>query len=225
MNRVINTTNAVNKSESLEIEYKLVTQCPKCSIASEGHVVSAYYSEPINNSERDYLLYYCPHCSSCYFVTYRKSFTSTREDVVSVFPSYKGKSVFPEEIELISPKFIEIYNQALIAENSNLTALSGIGYRKALEFLVKDYCIYNHKDLDNKISEMPLAKCISTYIDNPKIKATATASAWIGNDETHYVKKHIDYNVMHLKSFIRSLIGYIEIESSCSEAMNFIYKD
>jgi hypothetical protein len=36
----------------------------------------------------------------------------------------------------VSPTFVEIYNQSLAAEAMRLSQLTGIGLRKALEFLV-----------------------------------------------------------------------------------------
>ena len=48
---------------------------------------------------------------------------------------------FDEIIQNISPSFPEIYTQASAAEEMNLTQICGMGYRKALEFLIKDYLI------------------------------------------------------------------------------------
>lgn len=74
-----------------------------------------------------------------------------------------------------------------------------MGYRKSLEFLIKDYAIAFHPDKETDIVKSQLSPCINEYIDNKRIKSLATASAWIGNDETHYTRKHEDYNVEHLK--------------------------
>ena len=63
-----------------------------------------------------------------------------------------------------------------------------------------------------------LSPCINTYIDNPRIKTLATASAWIGNDETHYVRKHEDYNLEHLKIFISATVSFINSELSYLKA-------
>lgn len=60
------------------------------------------------------------------------------------------------------------------------------------------------------IKSLMLSPCINKYIDNPKIKTLATASTWLGNDETHYVRKHEDYNIEHLKVFISSVAAFIE---------------
>lgn len=38
----------------------------------------------------------------------------------------------------VSPQFVEIYNQAKAAESFQLDQITGLGLRKALEFLIKD---------------------------------------------------------------------------------------
>ena len=52
----------------------------------------------------------------------------------------KSKS-FSTIIKDISPSFDSIYNQAFCAEQLSLDQICGVGYRKALEFLIKDYQI------------------------------------------------------------------------------------
>lgn len=69
---------------------------------------------------------------------------------------------------------------------------------------------------------MFLNNCISTYIDNDKIKALAKASTWLGNDEAHYVQKNVNYTVQDLKRFIRTVVAYIEYELTYSEALELI---
>lgn len=68
------------------------------------------------------------------------------------------------------------------------------------------------------IKSLMLSPCINKYIDNPKIKALATASTWLGNDETHYVRKHEDYNIEHLKVFISSVAAFIESDLAYAKA-------
>lgn len=138
------------------------------------------------------------------------------------YPTPSETTSFSKEISMLTPKFIEIYQQAEKAENSGLTELCGIGYRKALEFLVKDYAISNHPNSKEQIESFMLGKCITDYIDNEKIKTLAKASAWLGNDETHYVRKHQNYNVQDLKRFIKATVAYIEYELSFTEAFDLL---
>jgi len=52
-----------------------------------------------------------------------------------------AEKAFPKEVEKYSKNFIVIYNQAFTAEINGLTEICGLGYRKAFEFLIKDYLI------------------------------------------------------------------------------------
>ena len=90
------------------------------------------------------------------------------------------KQAFSKVIEELSPTFIEIYNQSLAAEAAGLNQLNGIGLRKALEFLIKDYCIKQNSDRKNEIKECTLGKCIENYIDDVNVKACAKKSRMAG---------------------------------------------
>ena len=51
---------------------------------------------------------------------------------------------FPSEIEQLSPKFIQVFTEARAAQGMGLTNLVGLGMRKALECLIKDFAISAH---------------------------------------------------------------------------------
>ena len=103
-----------------------------------------------------------------------------------------------------------------------LTELCGIGYRKALEFLVKDYAISNHPEFKEQIESFPLSKCITDYIDNEKIKTLAKASTWLGNDATHYVKIHESYGINDLKTFVHAFVTFIDADLAYENALKLI---
>jgi hypothetical protein len=124
----------------------------------------------------------------------------------------------------MSPRFVEIYHQAESAEQFGLTELCGVGYRKALEFLVKDFAISYYPGESEKIRALQLSPCISSYIDNQQLKDLARASAWIGNDETHYTRKHEDYNLEHLKTYIDAIVSYITFNLTAQEAQELLSK-
>jgi hypothetical protein len=52
----------------------------------------------------------------------------------------------PPEVAAISPQFVEIHGEAAVAEERGLKQVAGCGYRKALDFLVKDFCISESPD-------------------------------------------------------------------------------
>lgn len=90
--------------------------------------------------------------------------------------------------------------------------ICGGGYRKALEFLIKDYL---SKDLNEEESKQiklkTLGNCIKDNIDNDQIKSMAQRAAWLGNDEIHYERKWEDKDLQDLKKFIDATIYWIEM--------------
>ncbi|MFD1899224.1 DUF4145 domain-containing protein [Enterococcus termitis] len=132
------------------------------------------------------------------------------------------KVELPENIEKVSPNFVEIYSQATTAESEKLNQIAGVGYRKALEFLVKDYAIRYNPDETEKIKTMLLGPVIKQYLsDFKKLQTLATAATWIGNDETHYVRRHEDKDIKSMKRFIRAAAQYIAAEYDTEDATDF----
>ena len=119
---------------------------------------------------------------------------------------------FSETIQSISENFITIYNQAFAAEQQNLTEICGVGYRKALEFLIKDYIILNKPTEKDKVEKKMLGSCIADYVDDDRIKTVAKRAVWLGNDETHYIRKWDGKNLDDLKRLIELTVHWIEME-------------
>ncbi len=119
---------------------------------------------------------------------------------------------FSENVSSISPDFIKIFNQSEIAEQQRLTEICGTGFRRSLEFLIKDYAKKTTPDKEDELKKMLLGNCIEKFIDDKKIKAIAKRAAWIGNDETHYERRWLDKNLEDLKRLIELTVHYIEME-------------
>jgi hypothetical protein len=118
---------------------------------------------------------------------------------------------FNEEIEEVSPNFVKIFNQSFHAEQQGLTLISGIGYRKALEFLIKDYLIYLDNEKEEEVLKKPLSQCINE-LENSNIKEMAKRAAWLGNDEAHYTRKWEDKDVNDLKKLIDVTVYFISMD-------------
>lgn len=132
---------------------------------------------------------------------------------------------FSPVIQSLSPDFVEIYKQALSAELSGLDRIAGVSYRRAVEFLIKDFCICKHPEKADDIKSKFLGEVINTYLKAfPKILSLTTACTWIGNDETHYVRRHLDRDINDLKQFIESTQLLISAELSADDALEFTSK-
>jgi hypothetical protein len=119
---------------------------------------------------------------------------------------------FSESITETSLSFTVIYNEAFSAEQENLSEICGVGYRKALEFLIKDYVILKNEQEKDKILKMQLGNCIKAYIKDERIKSVSKRAVWLGNDETHYVRKWETKNLQDLKKLIELTVHWIEME-------------
>lgn len=131
-------------------------------------------------------------------------------NLIGVAPKNAKKSEFSKTILDISPSFVEIYDQAIAAEAGGLSEMVGIGFRKSLEFLIKDFAISQKPSEEKAITKAFLGKCIKDYIDDPNVKKCAKRATWLGNDETHYVRKWEDKDVIDLKLLIRLTVNWIE---------------
>lgn len=215
-------SNLRRASTSFSIE--LPRQCPHCNKGLEPKFLSAYHLDGTHKSVL-FVLFFCPVCDSCFIGVYgiaHHGYGSSSTYLIHLFPYGDEKTIFSDKLVELSPSFVKIYHQAEKAEQLGLDEICGIGYRKALEFLVKDYAILMNPESEDKIKKQNLSPCISEHIDNPRIKALATASAWIGNDETHYVRKHQDYDLSHLKAFVSAMVSYVDSELHYLEAYAFL---
>lgn len=122
-------------------------------------------------------------------------------------------------ISRISPDFCAIYEQAEEAYLLGLVLVAGPGYRKALEFLIKDYIIGELAIERASVENAKLGTCIQDYIKSEEIRETAKRAAWLGNDETHYMRKWKDKELTDLKKLITLTIHWIEMKTLTAEVM------
>ena len=212
------------ETKEFEIEYPHI--CPLCATAVDSPVLSStYVKDSITGNPNLFSTFFCNKCEQCFlgYYKHKNDKYSKQTYLVGFFPQdHFEEKEFSKILHDLSPNFCRIYNQAYQAEQSDLDELSGIGYRKSLEFLIKDYAISLNENDNEKISKMPLSNCINEYVDNKRIRKLALASAWIGNDETHYTRKHQDYNVDDLKLFINAAASFIESDISSMKAEELI---
>ena len=191
--------------------------CPLCDFAIEAldqDRVTICPERDVRNPIVE-MLYLCPRqrCNRFFIARYRSEpFPRDRYGGLILFdcvPFAPTSAQIPAEVAKISPDFPKIYDQALAAEAYGLDEITGGGFRKALEFLVKDYCIHLHPEEGEKVRRMPLAQCIAEYVDRSQITTVASRASWLGNDELHYVRRGESHDIETLKDLIRLTINWI----------------
>jgi hypothetical protein len=132
--------------------------------------------------------------------------------LVSIFPDSPQDRSFAPSIVETSPQFASIYNQAAAAEVYRLLDVAGPGFRKALEFLIKDYAISIHPNDADAIRKDQLMSVIKKHFTDTRMSIVFSRAAWLGNDETHYERRWIDHDLNHLKQLIDASVHFIEME-------------
>lgn len=191
---------------------ELPNKCPFC------HHLHIPEADSISSKSYEILIitFKCTNqdCNELYLGYYKKNqwAQESRYDLegVSFGKAYVYK--FSESINKISTRFEKIYNQASQAEQKGLDEVCGPGYRKALEFLIKDYAVEKFQSKKEEIKEAKLATVIENFIESEKIKEVVKRAAWIGNDETHYERKWEDKDLSDFKDFINLIVKWLEEE-------------
>lgn len=208
----ISAVNALGQTVGLCL-LSLPDECPRCHRNVQAQLIYSYVALEI---QRCQVVFRCTNqrCQELFLAGYVVQQTTTgpyqNAELQSVTPLAPRQHDFPESIAALSPSFVEIYNQALAAEEHEMDQLVGIGLRKALEFLVKDFAIGEHPGKSDAIKAATLSNCISEYIADPNVKICANRATWLGNDETHYIRKFENKDVQDLKVLVRLTVLWIE---------------
>ncbi|WP_227005613.1 hypothetical protein [Bacillus paralicheniformis] len=203
------TPNRRPPLENFNLERK-PEKCPLCNSIQDPSFVAAF---KLSHSKIE-AIFRCNKalCNSLFISILSKSRPISDMYTVNFsYPTRPKRVDFDVDIENISPLFVEIYNQANKAESSYLHHVAGMGYRKSLEFLIKDYLIKHKGEDEETIEKEFLGKCINQYLSD-NIKKVAQRATWLGNDETHYHRVWEDRDIQDLKRLINLTVYWISSE-------------
>lgn len=213
----ISALNVKGAKIPVTIDVEKIDYCPICHKGIEPIIFNNYLiGEDLGILQR---LYRCPRnqCGRIFLANYYRS-TGGVYGLNNLEPRQHEEPPLPDLLKENFPDFCEIYKQAIIADEMNLKEITGMGLRKSLEFLIKDFVIKKLKN-DNvgeeKINEVKksfLGTCIEKYISDSTIKRRAKRAVWLGNDETHFFKKWPEKDLTDLKNLIEITISSIEAQ-------------
>ena len=208
-------------------EVNVENVCPICNYGIDmavGSVINYHDLHSVDQKQFSIIsIHGCPHCNCGFIVQHNMIAQEQNNGVYGVTIKYveTSQSTFPakssckdiyEDIRNISPKFYDVYKQSLIAKNSGLSELYGMGFRKAIEYLVKDFAISENPDKQSAIESSTLHSCIETYFKDSDARTDLLACKWLGNNETHYVNSNDSDDVRLLENLIEDTLYYIHRE-------------
>ena len=183
--------------------------CPICHRHSELEILRA---DITNQGAGVQVVYRCAYqaCRS-FFIGYYGP--KGQSELLSVKPIKPLTSQFPEAVTKISPTFIAVFAEAEEAAQLGLSQIAGPGYRKAFEFLIKDYAkTLAPPDKSAEIEKKFSGAVVAEYIHDARIQAVAKRCLWLGNDATHYLRRWTSHDVGDLVRLIKLTANWIEIE-------------
>jgi hypothetical protein len=183
-------------------------KCPICHRHSEVQFVQADATE---QDTRVQVVWRCAFagCRS-YFICYYGGLGEGK--LLATKPIKPDTTSFPESVTQISPTFVQVFVEAEEATQLGLAQIAGPGYRKAFEFLIKDYAKTLAPSQAATIESKFSGAVVNEFIRDARIQAVAKRCLWLGNDETHYLRKWSDHDVNDLITLIRLAANWIEIE-------------
>ena len=188
-------------------------KCPRCHRTIQPKIVS---TAVLNETRKAQAVFRCTsqRCQELFIANFDFEIPRANKPagfyLQSIAPWRPVATSFPDTIVEISPNFVAIYNQAIHAEAEGLDQIVGIGLRKSLEFLIKDFAVSQNPELTKEIQRTMLGPCISLYVNDINIKECAKRAAWLGNDETHYIRKWVNQDIQDLKLLIRLTVNWID---------------
>lgn len=186
------------------VKYWIPKKCPHCSNAISVDMRKMETFPYTQNKNVDILLHNCPNCFKYFIACHLRNKKENTNEFISSYPNFVEHQ-HPEIVTKFSPRFVDIFKQAHIAEQMNHLELAGTGYRMALEILVKDFLISEYPHEKDKVEKMTLYECIKNYFNELESAAPSHVVRILGNDYAHYTQKYNEVQFNEIKYYLKFL--------------------
>lgn len=192
--------------------------CPHCHVVNEPEYRHSESTTDMNNERQMITIWRCTNrdCGRKFPALYHHTGGNQFDFIRFLNGLPKGpdwptpilnlKSGNKEDLEQeLQSRFIETYLQSLTAENDGLDEIAGMGFRKSVEYLVKDWAIQSNPQDSEKINGLWLSAVINEYYEGD-LKGILERATWLGNDQAHYNKLFEEYDISVLKELIELIM-------------------
>lgn len=190
-------------------------KCPFCKKDTPAHEIGFHQEANLK-----FIIARCLLCNEILFIKQESKFDEKMGIYfdnydLSVYPLPIEEKIFSEEIQSISLNFQNLYNEALKSEQYKLKNICGLAYRRAVEFLIRDFaCYLNPEKRDEILNDNNFSNVICNRIPNKAcfydIKEISKRAWWIGSDYAHYNKKYEENDIEDIKKMIDIIVSNIE---------------
>ena len=192
-------------------QINLPDECPICHHFGDTQIINNF-EHPKTREVQVILQCAFPECRKYFIGYYPPKHVSDCYDCKSLTPQKPNIVNFPDTITIISSQFLSIYKEAEEANALGLKQIAGPGYRKAFEFLIKDYAKSLEPKSKEEIEKSFSGDVVKKYILDQRIQSMAKRALWLGNDESHYLRKWEKHDIDDLLTLIKIVTDWIDIE-------------
>lgn len=222
-----------DKETGIVYEYPVNKQCPICQFPNTPDFKGTFRTFNENNKsnfDSRIGLFACGSCGKIFSVLYEKPIIDkeyTGKEYARIYSSVTPLTTvdscytpyqppLPEIRECFDEvhfaKFREAYKDVCLAESFGIKGLVGMAYRRAVEFLVKDYAVLTNISITQANGRDENLKAVIEQIKDERVKAFAASTNVIANDYTHYADHHTDRDIEDIKKFFNMLLLELEKE-------------
>lgn len=183
--------------------YDLLDKCIHCGLTMSPKII--HVTQP-NMYNKIAITLQCtsPICAKFIVQEFEKTSDRSSKNVnYNYTPSIDN---VPDILKEKFPEFYEAYTEAREVESDGHMRSAGMSYRFSLETLIKDYAKSQWPDKSENIDSLMMGSIIKQYFnsDDDPLHHLFTASAWLGNDQTHTIPKHPDKGLDEFKQFLQA---------------------
>jgi len=194
---------------------ELPNKCPHCKRLTDFHYKLITYNK---FTQRIEALILCGYKNCMGFMIAYYDVKGNVGNLTHLEPPLFEEIDLPDFANLVSSNFVSIFKEAVEAKSRGLNQIAGPGFRKACEFLIKDYAKSlitdenKRNQKEQQIENKFVGKVVEDFITDTRVQKVAKRAFWLGNDETHYLRKWTDKDISDLITLIKLMLDWIEIE-------------
>lgn len=180
--------------------------CPNCGVGfGPTSVCRNKFSE-----EGEYFYFFTHKCNICFkYCLTLQIVSNDRTRLIAAYPKTQLRQ-FDQLLRDLSPEFIDMYQASLSSEQNGYANLAGIGYRSAMELLIKDYALDFELSSKEDISRLNLNRAIDKFFGNDKnAMIPADVVRTFGNNFAHWDKSEKYADLETLKAYLDLVVQFI----------------
>lgn len=203
------------------VDLEIPGQCPFCARFITPTLRDTNYFLSDDRYKSSMMAYWsCNGCAQVFAVRY--NLVGTWIDVMkcnidSLCPPLLSLTAVDERIQQVSSRFVDLLRQAETAKANGLTDIAGMGFRKALECLLKDALVFLGRKTHDEVCRMSLANAVASFSDNPRLKKASDNARVLGNEYTHYETRYEGYDLDTLQKLISVALHWLTMELETAE--------